>query len=99
MLARTVNVLPSAIDLRAVDASVGALVELDEARVVRDGRAVVGGGARDGEREARVVGLRVVVHVRRGDPVGVAASACSRSASSFETRLCSLPMRRPPVRS
>ena len=75
------------------------LLEPDERRVVRDGGAVVGGGLRDREREPGVVGLRVVVDVRRREAVDAAASACSASASSFETRLCSLPMRNPPVRS
>ena len=69
-------------------------------RAVGDHRAVVeGGGAGDREREAGVVGLRVVVEVRAGEAVAPAASACGRGLSSFLRRLWSLPMRAPPVRS
>ena len=45
------------------------LLDADERRVVRHRRAVVGRGLGYGEREPRVVGLCVVVHVRGCEPI------------------------------
>ena len=66
--------------------------------VQRDG-AVGDGGARDRECEPGVVGLRVVVHVRAGEPVAVEGREIASIASSIAMRWWRLPMRSPPVRS
>ena len=58
--------------------------------VVRDRGAVVGRGARDREGEAGVVGLRVVVHVRRGHVVGVQRRHVAQRPS-FDDALVELP--------
>src|SRR3974390_957075 len=56
-------------DARGLPAPGTGLRDPEQRRVVHDRRAEVGGGLRNREREPGIVGLRVVIHVRRGDVV------------------------------
>ena len=96
--AATSTVARRRFDDGAVDPAVGVLREGDDAAAVGDDGAVRGGGAGERQDEPGVVGGGVVVEVAAGEPLPGIVGRWANAASAF-SRWCSLPMRKPPVRS